>query len=99
MVIGLIVSIVDNDESARESLPGLLRRAGHTTQAFSSAEEFLASDWVGETRCLILDVALPGISGPHLQRELARRGHKIPIVFIAALDAAQPVKKASLEEL
>ena len=86
MVVGLLlVSVVDNDESVRESLPDLLRQLGYATQVFSSAEEFLASDWVSETRCLILDIALPGMSGPDLQQELTRRGHKILIIFITAL--------------
>ncbi len=79
-----LVSVVDDDESVRESLPDLLRELGFEAQAFPSAEEFLASDSVGQTRCLILDVAMPGMSGPDLQRELARRRQEIPIVFITA---------------
>ena len=79
-----LVSVVDDDESVRESLPDLLREFGFAVQAFSSAQEFLASDWVGETRCLVLDVAMPGMTGPDLQRELTRRRQEIPIVFITA---------------
>jgi FixJ family two-component response regulator len=79
-----LVSIVDDDESVRESLPDLLREFGFAVHAFSSAEEFLASDGVDQTSCLILDVAMPGMSGPDLQRELTRRGKQIPIVFITA---------------
>jgi FixJ family two-component response regulator len=79
-----LVSIVDDDESVRESLPDLLREFGFAAEAFSSAEAFLASDSVGRTRCLILDVAMPGMSGPDLQRELTRRRRNIPIVFITA---------------
>jgi FixJ family two-component response regulator len=86
MLIGLLVSVVDDDESVRESLPVLLRQLGYATRAFSSAEEFLDSAWVKETRCLILDIALPGISGPDLQRELQRRGHRIPIIFMTAVE-------------
>lgn len=74
--------MVDDDQSVRESLPDLLRESGFSAQAYSSAEEFLASDQVGQTRCLILDVAMPGMTGPNLQRELKLRGQKIPIVFI-----------------
>jgi FixJ family two-component response regulator len=85
MIIGLFVSVVDDDQSVRESLPDLLRQLGYATQVFSSAEEFLASDCIGETRCLILDVVLPGMSGPDLQQELTRRGHQIPIIFITGL--------------
>jgi FixJ family two-component response regulator len=69
MATGLVVTVVDDDESVRESLPDLLRTLGFTARAFASAEEFLASDWVGQTRCLVLDVAMPGMSGPELQRD------------------------------
>ena len=79
-----LVSVVDDDESVRESLPDLLKEFGFAVRAFSAAEEFLASDCVGQTRCLILDVALPGMSGPDLQRELKLRRQQIPIVFITA---------------
>ena len=79
-----LVAIVDNDESVRESLPYLVRVLGFSIRVFCSAEDFLASDCVGQTRCLILDVALAGMSGPDLQQELSRRGHRIPIIFITA---------------
>jgi FixJ family two-component response regulator len=79
-----LVSVVDDDESVRESLPELLRQFGFAAEAFSSAEAFLASDVVSETNCLLLDVAMPGMSGPDLQQELTRRRRKIPIVFITA---------------
>ncbi len=79
-----LVSVVDDDESVRESLPDLLREFGFVAEAFSSAEEFLASACVDRTRCLILDIAMPGMSGLDLQRELALRRHAIPIVFITA---------------
>ena len=84
MVIRSLVSVVDDDESVRESLPDLLREFGFAAQAFSSAEEFLASDYVGQTQCLILDVGMPGMSGPDLQRELTFRQRAIPIIFITA---------------
>jgi FixJ family two-component response regulator len=79
-----LVSVVDDDESVRESLPDLLRQFGFAAEAFSSAEAFLASEAVNETRCLILDIAMPGMSGPELQQELMRRRQEIPIVFITA---------------
>jgi FixJ family two-component response regulator len=79
-----LVSVVDDDESVRESLPDLLRQFGFAVQAFSSAEAFLSSEIVSETSCLILDVAMPGMSGPDLQEELIRRHQGIPIVFITA---------------
>jgi len=79
-----LLSVVDDDESVRESLPDLLREFGFAARAFSSAEEFLLSDCVDQTRCLILDVAMPGMSGPELQDELKLRRKEIPIVFITA---------------
>lgn len=80
----LLVSLVDDDESVRESLPDLLKELGFAARAFSSAEEFLASNSVTETECLILDIAMPGMRGPELHRELRRRGLTIPIIFITA---------------
>jgi len=79
-----LVSVVDDDESVRESLPDLLREFGFAVRAFSSAEEFLASDCVDQTKCLILDVGMPGMTGPELQQELKQRSEKIPIIFITA---------------
>jgi FixJ family two-component response regulator len=84
MVTRSLVSVVDDDESVRESLPDLLKEFGFAVQAFSSAEAFLASDYVDQTGRLILDIAMPGMSGPDLQRELMHREKKIPIVFITA---------------
>jgi FixJ family two-component response regulator len=84
MVTHSLVSVVDDDESVREALPDLLKELGFAVQAFSSAEEFLASDYVARTRCLILDIAMPGMSGPDLQLELTQRGQDIPVVFITA---------------
>ena len=78
----LLVTVVDDDKSVRKSLPDLLREFGFAAETFSSAEEFLASNNVGETSCLILDIAMPGMSGPDLQRELKVRKQDIPIVFI-----------------
>lgn len=79
-----LVSVVDDDESVRESLPDLLGELGFAARTFSSAEEFLASDCLDQARCLILDIAMPGMSGPDLQRELKLRGQEIPIIFITA---------------
>lgn len=79
-----LVSVVDDDESVRESLPDLLRQLGFAAEAFSSGEEFLESDIVSETSCLLLDIAMPGMSGPEVQQELTRRRQAIPIVFITA---------------
>jgi FixJ family two-component response regulator len=97
MVERSLVSVVDDDESVRESLPDLLREFGFAVRAFSSAEEFLASDSVGQTNCLILDIAMPGMSGPDLQRELTHRRQHIPIVFITAR-ADESVRLRVLEQ-
>lgn len=80
----VLVSVVDDDESVREALPDLLRELGYAAEAFASAEAFLASGSVNRTACLILDVTMPGMSGPELQRELKRRGDTTPIIFITA---------------
>lgn len=79
-----LISVVDDDESVRESLPDLLRQFGFTVRAFSSAEGFLDSDCCDQTSCLILDIAMPGLSGPDLRRELKLSRHDIPIIFITA---------------
>ena len=80
----VLVSVVDDDESVRESLPDLLKEFGFEVCAFASGREFLASDCVNRTGCLILDVAMPGMTGFDVQRELQLRGRKIPIIFITA---------------
>src|SRR5262245_15033160 len=80
----LLVVVVDDSDSVRESLPDLLQQVGFAVQAFESAEAFLASGAGTQVSCLILDVGLPGMSGPDLQQELRRRGRAIPIVFITA---------------
>jgi FixJ family two-component response regulator len=79
-----LVSVIDDDQSVRESLPDLLTMFGFAVQSFASAEEFLESEYVGGTNCLILDIAMPGMSGPDLQVELLRRRRDIPIIFITA---------------
>jgi FixJ family two-component response regulator len=80
----LLISVVDDDQSVRESLPELLKELGFATRTFSSAREFLASDAALESSCLILDVAMPVMSGPELLCELRRRNLSIPVVFITA---------------
>ena len=79
-----MVAVVDDDISVRESLPDLLQQVGFAVQAFASAEAFLNSDAALATSCLVLDVGLPGMSGPDLQRELGHRGRPFPIIFITA---------------
>jgi FixJ family two-component response regulator len=79
-----LVSIVDDDESVRESLPDLLREFGFEARSFKSGEEFLASSYLERTKCLILDIAMPGMTGFDVQRELKTRNYPIPVVFITA---------------
>ena len=88
-----LVSVVDDDESIREALPDLLRQFGFAAEAFASAEAFLTSEFVSETSCLLLDVAMPGMSGPDLQQELTRRRQRIPIVFITAYGDAPVLRR------
>jgi len=97
MITRSLVSVVDDDESVRESLPDLLREFGYAARTFSSAEEFLASDCVDQTRCLMLDIGMPGMTGPDLQRELKLRRQQIPIVFITA-HRDEGIRTRALEE-
>jgi FixJ family two-component response regulator len=80
----LLVSVVDDDQSFRESLPELLKELGFAARTFSSAKDFLASDAVLHSSCLMLDVAMPVMTGPELFRELRSRDVRIPVVFITA---------------
>jgi FixJ family two-component response regulator len=79
-----LISIVDDDESMRESTKGLVRSLGYQAAAFASAEEFLQSDSLDSTSCLIADVQMPGLSGIDLQRWLIDRGVQMPTIFITA---------------
>lgn len=92
MVEHSLVSVVDDDVSVRESLPDLLRELGYAAAAFSSAEEFLASDSKDHTDCLLLDIAMPGMSGPDLQSALTRQGRNIPIIYITGDKLARAPK-------
>ena len=92
-----LVTVVDDDVSVRESLPNLLRQFGFSARAFSSAEEFLGSDCVSQTRCLILDVVMPGVTGLDLQRQLKLRGPALPIIFITG-QKDEGIRKRALEQ-
>jgi FixJ family two-component response regulator len=78
------IAVVDDDESVRESLPDLLRELGFKALAFSSAEEFLESKSIEKIRCLLLDLAMPGLSGLELQKQLVQSGHDVAIIIITA---------------
>jgi FixJ family two-component response regulator len=80
----ILVCVVDDDDSVRESLPDLLREFGLASEVFATPHDFLQSSFVDKAKCLILDIAMPGMSGPELRRELSRRGHDIPTIFITA---------------
>ena len=80
-----LISVVDDDSSVREALPDLLRELGYSSKSFPSGKAFLSSSVVGETRCLILDVAMRDMTGPELYRELKRRQQTIPVIFITAI--------------
>lgn len=84
MVATALICVIDDDESVRESLPDLITEFGFAVRAFSSAETFLTSDSLDNAKCLIVDVAMPGMTGPDLQRELKRRKNEVPIIFITA---------------
>jgi FixJ family two-component response regulator len=79
-----MISIIDDDESVRESTTQLVQSLGYSAAAFASAEEFLRSGQVASTDCLITDVQMPGLSGVELQRRLLADGHRLPIIFITA---------------
>ena len=79
-----LISVVDDDTSVRESLQCLIRSFGFAVEAFASAEEFLNSGNLHNTRCMILDVRMPVMNGPELQRRLAASHSEIPVIFITA---------------
>src|ERR1700682_1059171 len=84
MVSPPLISVIDDNDAVRESLKGLIRSVGFAVEVFPSAERFLSSDQLDDTQCLILDVRMPGIGGPELQRRLVRSNRDIPIIFITA---------------
>jgi FixJ family two-component response regulator len=79
-----LISIVDDDESMREAVRGLMKSVGYRAEAFASAEEFLTSRQVSRTSCLIADVMMPGMTGPELHRHLVASGKTIPTILITA---------------
>ena len=92
-----LLSVVDDDEMLRESLPDLLKEVGFEARAFSSGQEFLSSEYLNETKCLILDVAMPGMSRLDVQKELKRRGQPIPIIFITG-QKNDDIRKQALKQ-
>jgi|SRR6185437_1505704 len=96
-----LVAVIDDDESVRESLPDLLRECGYRVEAFACGEAFLDSEYLDVTQCLILDIAMPGMSGPDLQRELQKRGRTTPVIFITghggAADRQQLMREGAVD--
>lgn len=92
-----LIAVVDDDVSVRESLPGLLSTFGLSATAFDSARAFLDSATLAATNCLLLDIEMPGMTGPELLLELARRRMQIPVVFITA-HASEEVRLALLRQ-
>jgi FixJ family two-component response regulator len=92
-----LISVVDDDESVRESLDGLLRSVGFAVKVFASAEEFLTSDHHCEIDCLLLDVRLPGMNGIELHRRLVANHSEIPVVFITAHGSEEGVRSQALQ--
>jgi FixJ family two-component response regulator len=84
VITSRLISIVDDDDSLRNSLANLIRSAGFRTQGFASAEAFLGSDQARETACLILDVRMAGMNGLDLQRRLVAEDRRLPIIFITS---------------
>lgn len=91
-----IVSVIDDDESVREALRGLLKSAGFRADVFASAEEFLSSGRLGATGCLIVDVRMPGMSGVELQEQLIASNPALPLIFISA-DGDDEVRARALK--
>lgn len=79
------IAVVDDDESVREALPDLLRSFGFTVDSYNSAEAFLSAAAFSYSDGMILDIAMPGMTGPELYKELSRRGQPVPTIFITAL--------------
>ncbi|WP_246737276.1 response regulator transcription factor [Nordella sp. HKS 07] len=91
-----MISIVDDDESVREATKGLVRSLGYTAVTFGSAEEFLSSERMPETSCIIADVQMPGVSGVEMQDRLIAEGHRLPVIFITAFPEDR-VRERALE--
>ena len=92
-----LISVVDDDNSVRESLQSLMRSVGFAVKVFASAEEFLNWDHLRDTDCLILDVRMPGMSGLELQRHLVASHYEMPIIFITAHASEGEVRSLALE--
>jgi FixJ family two-component response regulator len=79
-----LISIIDDDESVREAIKGLMRSLGYSVEALASAQEYLGSRHVSRTACLIADMQMPGMTGLELYQRLAASGKAIPTILITA---------------
>jgi len=93
-----LISVVDDDVSVREALQSLLRSVGFTVKVFASAEEFLKSDYLRDTGCLILDVRMPGMNGIELHRHLVASHSEVPVIFITAHGSEQGARSRALSD-
>jgi FixJ family two-component response regulator len=91
---GVVISIVDDDASFRRATARLVRSLGHSVAAFGSAEEFLKSDRIRDTACLISDIQMPGMSGLELQNQLLAQGVRLPVIFITAYPESRAREQA-----
>jgi FixJ family two-component response regulator len=89
-----MISIVDDDESVREATKGLVRSLGYAAATFASAEEFLTSDRIHATSCVIADVQMPGLSGIDLQHRLVAQGLRLPVIFVTAFPDERTRRRA-----
>ena len=89
-----MISIVDDDESVREATKGFVRSLGYAAATFASAEEFLSSDRVHATSCVIADVQMPGLSGIDLQHRLVAQGLRLPVIFVTAFPDERTRRRA-----
>ena len=92
-----LISVVDDDESMREAVRGLMKSLGYAAEAFASAEEFLSSRQVPRTSCLIADVQMPGMTGLELYRHLVAAGKTIPTILITAFPDDR-IRERALED-
>jgi FixJ family two-component response regulator len=89
-----MISIVDDDQSVREATDALVRSLGYAAATFASAEEFLSSDRMHTTSCVIADVQMPGLSGIDLQQRLLALGLRLPIIFVTAFPDERSRRRA-----
>jgi FixJ family two-component response regulator len=91
-----VISIVDDDKSVREAMQRLIRSLGYATATFASAEDYLLSDHLRDTSCLITDIKMPGMNGVEMQNWLIANGHRTPVIFVTAL-SEETIRERVLE--